>query len=142
MAVMSLHNDDPDIGDIEFRYQPEEMTRSMNAGWDVKPIPGMDDPLTVWGGGEGKSWSFTAAFVGETGRTFAERLWKAAQAEPYSASAPLVWKLVMGRRVIPVIVRNLEFTDSFWNTDLQPDLIEAQISLLKWREYSLSATSE
>ena len=139
MAVMSLHHDDDKVGDIEFRYQPEEMQRSVGSGWNAKGVPGMDDPLLTWAGGEGKTWTFTASFTGKTGRTFAERLWKAAQGEPYKGS-PLIWKLVIGQRVIPVIVKNVDLTESFWNKALEADMIEANLTLMKWREYKLSAT--
>ena len=137
MANLSLHHDTH--GEIQFKYHPETRKRSYSSGWKSTPVAGTDDPILIWGGGEGKKYSFTVEMTSSEA-THAERLWVAGQAEPWKRDSPPVWKLVIGQKVVPVVIESLEFEESFFGKDLQPDLFTVTITMQKWREYKLSVS--
>jgi hypothetical protein len=126
--------------DIEIWYVPDALEESREAGWSETPIPGADNPLLVWQGSRGLDLTLGVAFAGRTALNSAQRLEATTQQGGWAGeSAPPVWRLVIGRRVIPVVVMSVRSTRRFWDDQKRATFVDIQISLKRWQQFSISA---
>jgi hypothetical protein len=127
-------------GVIPLQYVPESITRERSANWQANDIPGTDDPLLTWVSGSGLTINVTAMFGGKAGWDVVTDLFAATTRNSYvNVSAPPVWSLYTGLRIVPVVVVSVSETQKNWDKNGEPDLCEVSISLRKYVPFKISA---
>lgn len=126
--------------DIEIWYQPDALEESREAGWEEMQIPGADNPMLVWKGSRGLELSLSVGFAGRTALDSAQRLEATTQQGGWAGeSAPPVWRLVIGRRVVPVVVLSVRSTRRYWDEQTRASMVEISLTLKRWQQFSISA---
>lgn len=132
-------------GEIDFQYSPDSIEYASQAGWSKRSVPGVDDPLITWAGGQGFTITLEAQFTGKTGRDRAETLSGATRANPWSdkkgkgADAPPIWTLYIGSKFYAVIVDEVSRIESHFGGKGLAQLVTARVTLTKYIKYAVSA---
>ena len=128
-------------GEIQLQYAPVSISNNLEGGWTSKPIAGVDDPLRVWSGGGGETFSFQADFVGRRGRQNLRALRGSARRGAWrNAGAPPVWLLYIGARVTPVIVESVHATLEMFDSHMGAGHATADVALARYRTFSVGAS--
>jgi hypothetical protein len=127
-------------GVIPLQYVPDSITRERTANWQANDIPGTDDPLLTWVSGSGLTINVTAMCGGKVGRDLVTDLFESVTRNAYvNISAPPVWSLYTGTRIVPVVVLSVSETQKNWDKNGDPDLSEVGIALRKYVPFKISA---